>query len=153
MGLIARLFGAPQTVRAVGETVAEVAGVFTENQEARAERVEARLTAAQTQFAQEFSGEQTGFEAFVNALNRLPRPAMAIGTIGLFVYAMVDPHGFAIRMDGLGAVPEPLWWLLGAIVSFYFGARELHHRRAGRPVQRAMAADRNPVIEALANPD
>ena len=27
-------------------------------------------------------------------------------------------------------MPEPLWWLLGAIVSFYFGARELHHQRS-----------------------
>ena len=32
-------------------------------------------------------------------------------------------------MQGLALVPEPLWWLLGAIVSFYFGARELHHQR------------------------
>ena len=26
-------------------------------------------------------------------------------------------------MAGLSLVPEPLWWLLGAIDSFYFGAR------------------------------
>jgi hypothetical protein len=32
-------------------------------------------------------------------------------------------------------VPEPLWWLLGAIVSFYFGARELHYLRS--PPRRA----------------
>ena len=30
---------------------------------------------------------------------------------------------------GLALVPEPLWWLLGAIVSFYFGAREAHYIR------------------------
>ncbi|WP_422385854.1 3TM-type holin [Paracoccus tegillarcae] len=29
----------------------------------------------------------------------------------------------------LSLVPEPLWWLLGAIVSFYFGAREAHYFR------------------------
>ena len=33
-------------------------------------------------------------------------------------------------MEGLALVPDPLWWLLGAIVSFYFGARELHYQRA-----------------------
>jgi Holin of 3TMs, for gene-transfer release len=65
----------------------------------------------------------------VNGLNRLPRPALAFGTIGLFVYAMVDPVAFAQRMVGLNAVPEPLWWLLGAIVAFYFGARETHYFR------------------------
>ncbi len=42
---------------------------------------------------------------------------------------MAEPRGFSIRMQGLNLVPEPLWWLLGAIVSFYFGARELHHQR------------------------
>ncbi len=42
---------------------------------------------------------------------------------------MAAPAGFSLRMQGLALVPEPLWWLLGAIVSFYFGARELHHQR------------------------
>ena len=32
-------------------------------------------------------------------------------------------------MQGLALVPEPLWWLMGAIVSFYFGAREAHYFR------------------------
>jgi holin (3TMs family) len=49
----------------------------------------------------------------------------------LFTFAMADPVAFGIRMQGLGLVPDPLWWLLGAIVSFYFGARELHHFRGG----------------------
>jgi hypothetical protein len=69
------------------------------------------------------------FDRMVNGLNRLPRPFLAFGTIGLFVYAMVDPEAFAVRMVGLNAVPEPLWWLLGAIVAFYFGARETHYFR------------------------
>jgi hypothetical protein len=30
-------------------------------------------------------------------------------------------------------VPEPLWWLLGAVVAFYFGAREAHHLRDTAP--------------------
>jgi len=39
-------------------------------------------------------------------------------------------------MAGLATVPEPLWWLLGAIVSFYFGAR---HQAKGQEFQRAIA--------------
>ena len=35
-------------------------------------------------------------------------------------------------MVGLREVPEPLWWLLGAIVSFYFGAREMYYFRSPR---------------------
>ena len=34
-------------------------------------------------------------------------------------------------MQGLALVPEQLWWLLEVIVSFYFGARELHKIRSG----------------------
>ena len=59
----------------------------------------------------------------MDGLNRLPRPALALGTLGLFITAMVDPVWFASRMQGVSLVPEPLWWLLGVIVSFYFGAR------------------------------
>jgi len=72
------------------------------------------------------------FNALVDGLNRLPRPAMAFGTIWLFSFAMRDPVGFAERMVGLSAIPDPLWWLLGAVVSFYFGARELNYMRAAK---------------------
>ncbi len=91
-------------------------------------------TAVLGQLAAEFAQTSVSpFDRFVNALNRLPRPALALGTLGLFIYAMVDPVSFASRMQGLALVPEPLWWLLGAIVSFYFGARELHYLRHTRP--------------------
>ncbi len=63
------------------------------------------------------------FDRLMDAVNRLPRPALALGTLGLFVSAMVDPLWFATRMQGIALVPEPLWWLLGASCRFYFGAR------------------------------
>ena len=62
------------------------------------------------------------------------------------IHAMVDPVSFGNRMVGLNMVPEPLWWLLGAVVGFYFGAREAHYfRRTGviRPL-----ADADPSAEA-----
>ena len=82
------------------------------------------------QHGQEFQTMRPGFfDGFVNGLNRLPRPLLALGTMALFIYAMIEPQGFSLRMVGLQQVPEPLWWLLGAIVGFYFGAREAHHFR------------------------
>ncbi|MGB1236212.1 MAG: 3TM-type holin, partial [Planktomarina sp.] len=53
----------------------------------------------------------------------------------------------ADRMHGLTHVPEPLWWLLGAIVSFYFGAR---HQLKGQEFQKAIVATvaNRPVPEA-----
>jgi len=117
-GLFAMLFGGERNL------IAETAGIFRENPEASAEREALRTAAALGQFAAEFALPRQGpFDRFVDGVNRLPRPALAFGTLGLFVSAMVDPEWFAARMVGLAQVPDPLWWLLGAIVSFYFGAR------------------------------
>ena len=48
---------------------------------------------------------------------------MALSTFALLGSAMFDPLWFAQRMQGLALVPEPLWWLMGTIVAFYFGGR------------------------------
>jgi hypothetical protein len=72
----------------------------------------------------------------MDGVNRIPRPALALGTLGLFVAAMIDPIWFAARMQGIALVPEPLWWLLGVVVSFYFGAR---HQIKSQQFQRSIA--------------
>jgi hypothetical protein len=130
MGVIGAILGGRGTVEAVGETVKEVAEVFTPNATRRMELSAEAQQAALAQMGLEFQHPATGwFDRFVDGLNRLPRPALAFGTLGLFAYAMVDPAAFTARMVGLNAVPEPLWWLLGAVVGFYFGAREAHYFR------------------------
>lgn len=93
------------------------------------------------------------FDRAVDGLNRLPRPLFALGALGLFGYALAEPEGFARRMAALAAVPEPLWWLIGAVVSFHFGAREAHHFReragqAGRTGAPAPAATAAPSAGA-----
>lgn len=104
--------------------IVEAVELFRENSEAAAERESGYNKAALEQFAAEFLAERRGtFDRFMDGLNRVPRPALAFGTLGLFVAAMTDPVWFAARMQGIALVPEPLWWLMGAIVSFYFGAR------------------------------
>ncbi|NKX46050.1 holin family protein [Roseicyclus persicicus] len=141
MGLIDRAVGVGRAAEAIGEAAEGISEVFVPNatraMELNAEihRATMETAAAEFQFA-------TGgwFDRGINGLNRLPRPMLALGTIGLFVYAMVDPVGFAARMVGLDAVPEPLWWLLGAIVSFYFGARELHYLRVAPAPRRPLRA-------------
>ncbi len=128
--------------------VAQTAEVFRENAEAAAIRRTAERGAALSQFEGEFAAGQTGwFDRFMDGVNRLPRPALALGTLGLFIAAMVDPVWFAARMQGIALVPEPLWWLLGVIVSFYFGAR---HQLKGQNFQRSIvqSAARAPQIAA-----
>lgn len=146
MGLIgqvfATLFGGERNI------VRETAEVFVENAEGRAMREAAFREAALQQFAAEFAVPRRGlFDRLIDGLNRLPRPALALGTLGLFVAAMVDPVWFAERMQGVALVPQPLWWLMGAIVSFYFGAR---HQAKAQDFQRSIAATlaRTPDVTA-----
>ena len=136
MGIIEAIFG---TLFGGGRNVVkETAEVFRVNAEAEADRSAAFSQAALRQFAAEFQHPRRGwFDRFVDGLNRVPRPAMALGVLGLMVAAMFDPIWFASRMQGIALVPEPLWWLLGAIVSFYFGAR---HQAKGQEFQRSVAA-------------
>lgn len=128
--MIGKLAGAPAAVAALGEAAEGLAEVFVPSATRRMELSAEAQMAALRQLGEEYQHPALSwFDRMVNGLNRLPRPLLAFGTLGLFVYAMVDPEAFAKRMIGLNAVPEPLWWLLGAIVAFYFGARETHYFR------------------------
>jgi hypothetical protein len=149
MGLISQfwgmLFGGGRNV------VAETVEVFRENAEAGAARGAAIQTGAMGQFSAEFGQRQRGwFDRFMDGLNRLPRPAMVIGILALFTSAMTNPIWFAERMQGLALVPEPLWWLLGAVVSFYFGAR---HQVKAQDFQRDLAATMERVPQVVENID
>lgn len=147
MGLIEKLFtlvfGGNRNI------LAQTAEVFRENAEAGAVRGVALQRYAMRQHGSEFRSFERGrFDRFMDGLNRLPRPMLALGTFGLFISAMSDPIWFASRMQGLALVPEPLWWLLGAIVSFYFGAR---HQFKGQEFQRSIAQTMGHVPQVVEN--
>ncbi|WP_299962305.1 holin family protein [uncultured Roseobacter sp.] len=130
-GLLNIVFGNDRNV------IMETAEVFRENSEGGAQRAQEVKLEAMQQFAAEFEGQKNGwFDRFMDGVNRIPRPALALGTMALFLAAMVDPIWFAARMQGIALVPEPLWWLLGVIVSFYFGAR---HQVKSQQFQRSIA--------------
>ena len=160
MGLIQRLLGISDAAQGVGSAVETVAEVFTVNKTKAELAARAQTMASLGQFGKEFATSNTGwFNSFINGINRLPRPIMALGTVGLFVFSMANPADFAIRMQGLAYVPDPLWWLLGAVVSFYFGARELHYARDVRvpliaPTTQIAVNDPNrPKVLSVSNED
>ncbi|MBT8152463.1 holin family protein [Epibacterium ulvae] len=127
----------------------ETAEVFRENAEAAANRSQEVQLSALSQMAAEFAQPKVGvFDRVVDGLNRLPRPLLALGTLGLLSSAMIDPVWFAARMQGIALVPEPLWWLLGVIVTFYFGAR---HQAKGQDFQRNLAETLARVPQVLSN--
>ncbi len=93
---------------------------------------EALLTA----LAAETAGKRPAiYDRMVDGLNRLPRPLTMLGTVALVGYAIADPAGFGQRMEGLSQMPDQMWWLLGAVVSLFFGAREAHHFRLTKALE------------------
>lgn len=66
---------------------------------------------------------------------------LALDTLGLFVSAAASSVWFSSRMVGVALIPEPLWWLMGAIVSFYFWARYQVKRQAFLTLYRADCAN------------
>lgn len=153
MGFIGRLLGFSKAGSEIGQAIEGVAEVFVPNATKEMVLSHAAYLSALNQYGVEFQSIRKGwFDRFVNGINRLPRPALAMDTLGLFIYAMVSPEHFSHRMQGLALVPDPLWWLLGAFVSFYFGARELHHLRDGREIPTYDSPDR-PTVATKADQD
>ena len=147
MGLMERMFGL--LFGGGANVVKDTVEVFRENAEAGSARAHAVQVQAMKEFGQEFMVPRQGvFDRIMDGVNRLPRPMLALGTLGLFVSAMVEPLWFAERMQGIALVPEPLWWLLGVIVSFYFGAR---HQVKAQQFQREIVETMHRVPQVIEN--
>lgn len=97
--------------------------------------------AVQAGFQAEFGYRErrTWWDSLVDGLNRLPRPLMTFGVIGLFVWAVVDPPAFSLAMLALQNVPEMLWYIFLAVIGFWFGTKMIE--KAPRRVQGPSAED------------
>ena len=147
MGMIERMF--QLMFGGGGNMVRDTVEVFRENAEAGSQRGAQVQMQAMREYGQEFAIPRQGwFDRFMDGVNRLPRPAFALGTLGLFVAAMIDPLWFSQRMQGIALVPEPMWWLLGVIVSFYFGAR---HQVKSQKFQREIVGTMAHVPQVMHN--
>lgn len=145
MGLIGRIFGA--LFGSGRNVVVETLGAVRPNAEAADARGVTLQAATLNQMASEFGASSGPWGRFVDGLNRLPRPLMALGVIALFASAMFDPLWFAERMQGLALVPERLWDILWAVVGLYFGARELQkHRSASMQKEAARILTQAPQV-------
>jgi hypothetical protein len=81
----------------------------------------------QNEYAAEFQFREnrTAWDSFVDGLNRLPRPLMALGVIALFIWCPIDTVGFSDAMLAMQLIPDPMWIVLGTVVAFFFGDRTL----------------------------
>jgi hypothetical protein len=77
------------------------------------------------QFAAEFHSRErrTWWDSLVDGLNRLPRPLITLGVLGLFVLAPLDPLRFLEIARAYQLMPDGFWALLSIIIAFYFGGR------------------------------
>lgn len=100
-----------------------------ENQAARHHEERMELSrqdlASLEQFAAEFKSKRTStaWDSFVDGLNRLPRPLITLGILGLFVLAPADPLRFLEIARAYQLMPDGFWALLSIIIAFYFGGR------------------------------
>ena len=121
-----------QAVTGLFRPAKELVEVFkpnAENQAARGHRERLELSrqdlASLQQFAEEFKSRRTStaWDSFIDGLNRLPRPLITLGILGLFVLAPVDPLRFLEIARAYQIMPDGFWALLSIIIAFYFGGR------------------------------
>ena len=121
-----------RTITGIFRPAKDLVEVFKPNAEKEAERghkermeISRQDMASLEQFAAEFRSKRTstGWDSFVDGLNRLPRPLITLGILGLFVLAPADPLRFLEIARAYQLMPDGFWMLLSIIIAFYFGGR------------------------------
>lgn len=129
----------------VGEVVTKGIEAFHGNKREQDQQQHEFRSQGLTAYAAEFTAarpNRTKWDSFVDGLNRLPRPAIVALVISYFVASWANTATFAAINAGLATVPEPMWWLMSAVVSFYFMAREMNHKRKASAFKEAAQAAR-----------
>ena len=142
MGLISWVLGggAKQAAAAVGQ----VAGVFKPNAEASETRGHAYDWAALAQYTAEFAHPRRGwFDGLVDGLNRLVRPAITFGLLGILPAVVIWPEGAALAL-----LPAGYWALVTVIIGFYFGGRM---QLKAQDFQKSVQSAANRAPEVIAN--
>ena len=103
--------------------IGDMASRFFGSKEKRDQYQADARDAVYSQFAQEFGHSKTWWDSFIDGLNRLPRPIMTFGTIYLFYLCWNDPAKFITGAQALQVMPKEGWYVLGAIVTFWFAAK------------------------------
>jgi len=127
--------------QAVGNTVTQVAGAFRPNAENEAQRAADARTAAMGQLAAEFGAPGGGIiRSVANGLNSLVRPLLVLLIFWPIIETRTDPETAAKTWAALAIVPESYWWLVGAVVTFYFGGRMQVKSLSAKTMQAAAQA-------------
>ncbi len=118
-------------VEVVGKTVVNVKGAFSGNEQERDEQQSKKFLMGLQAYSAEFAPRKnrTWWDSLWDGLNRMPRPVIVIAIFGYFALAYQNPSEFQVLNIALGTVPENMWYIMSAVVSFYFVAREFQKGR------------------------
>jgi hypothetical protein len=145
MGVMSWILGGG--AKQAAAAVVQVAGVFKPNAKASEARGHAYDGAALGQYAAEFAHPCRGGDGLVDGLNRLVRPVITFGLLGILPAVVIWPEGAAIAFAALALLPAGYWALVTVIIGFYFGGRmQLKAQDFQKSVQ--SAADRAPEVIA-----
>ncbi len=122
-----------KAVESVGKVVNNVAQTFTGSQKERDLQNTNAFISTQAQYGKEFNQKNRNFlDSLVDGYNRIIRPSIVTIVIYYFHLSYSDTIQFQKINTGLSTVPEPMWYVLSAIIGFYFCARELHKHRQSK---------------------
>lgn len=127
MGILSDLNPVSAIVNSVGGAVRSVGGMIFGDREARDRHSHDEIMSVQAGYQAEFLApeKRSWFGQFVDGMNRLVRPFFTYGTVGIFIWCVVDPAAFSVAMLALKLIPDNLWYIMGAIITFWFGSRTL----------------------------
>jgi hypothetical protein len=127
MGILSGLNPISAVVDSVSGAVQGVGKVFFGSREERDQQASDEIRSVQAGYQAEFlAPEKKGiFNQFVDGANRLVRPFFTFGIVMLFAWCVYDPAQFAISMQALRLIPDNLWYVMFAIITFWFGSRTL----------------------------
>ncbi|MAK55744.1 MAG: hypothetical protein CML17_07875 [Pusillimonas sp.] len=115
-------------IGATAKGIARGVATFTGDKVQQEDHLTQEQQAVLAQFASENTQHRTNrtwFDAFVDGLNRLPRPIIALEVIALPHWAVLDPAGFSAAMMALAVTPEWLALIIGQVILLFFGGRML----------------------------
>jgi hypothetical protein len=65
------------------------------------------------------------WDAFVDAVGRLPRPIMIFMAIGFFVWSVAWSRGdFVVWAEAMAKVPDPVWYTISIIIGVVWGSKK-----------------------------
>lgn len=126
----------------------KLVSLLSGNREARDSQAADDMVELRRQVAAEATAPErvNPWNAFIDGLNRLPRPLMTLGVVALFWWAAEDPISFSASMTAIQLIPEALWVILGTIVVFWFGGKTIEGIRSGGKT----AAEVRSVVQQIA---